>query len=228
MSKLKSYGRGKAWSASLACLAVAAGAAISAADEPATSQPATFFANAPESYLWHSIPEGATTVYWDMPETAHSATVTIEGANYSSVQSGITGESCVLSIPQNLSTPRGTREDVFKVTLSFDDGSSQTAYLGAVTGLGASGTATTPRIKLDSAPNWGTFQDYAAIAVLPGATSLTVNGEPLPDLDGNAGWRLLHYDGASRYDLAMALDGVASPILASVTGFAGGTFMIFR
>ena len=213
----------------LLAIAAATCAALWAAAEPAVSQPATFFANAPESYLWHSIPSGATTVHWDMPETAQSATVTIEGANYSSVQSGLTGESCVLSIPQNLTTPRGTREDVFKVTLAFDDGSTpQVAYLGVVTGLGSSGRATASKVKLETASNWGTFQDYAAIAVLPGATSLTVNGDPLPDLDGNAGWRLLRYSRVSQYDIAMNGNGAEYPLQASVTGFAGGTFMFFR
>ena len=209
----------------LLAIAAATCAALWAAAEPAVSQPATFFANAPESYLWHSIPSGATTVHWDMPETAQSATVTIEGANYSSVQSGLTGESCVLSIPR----ASASKEDVFKVTLAFDDGSTpQVAYLGAETGLGTSGRATASKVKLETASNWGTFQDYAAIAVLPGATSLTVNGEPLPDLDGNAGWRLLRYRRVSQYAIAMNGNGAEYPLQASVTGFAGGTFMILN
>ena len=203
----------------LACLAtlpLAAGAAV--------SQPATFFANAPESYLWHSIPSGDTTVYWDMPETAHSATITIKGAHSTRVLSGLTGESCVLSIP----SARDTKEDVFKITLAFDNGTVRTAYLGAVTGLGSGGMVTTPRVRLSSTPEWSMFQDYAAIAVPQGATALTVNGEPLPDLDGNAGWRLLHYNGASEYALALTLKGEDSPLLATVTGIAGGTVFYVR
>ena len=226
MKKHGTHGRGgrHGLAIPLASLAAAVCAALPPAVRAAESQPLTIFANAPESYLWHSIPAGDTTVYWNMPETAHSATITIEGAHYHAVQSGLTGESCVLSLPR----AANAREDVFKVTLAFDDGSSQFAYLGAVTGLGTSGTATSPRIKLETASNWAAFQDYAAIAVLQGATALTVNGAPLPDLDGNAGWRLVKHSGASQYDIAMTLDGEADPLLATLTGFAGGTLVILR
>jgi hypothetical protein len=226
MKKLGTHGKGggHGLAAPLACLAAAVCAALPSAVRAAESQPLTIFANAPESYLWHSIPAGDTTVYWDMPETAHTATITIEGAHYRAVQSGLTGESCVLSLPR----AANAREDVFKVTLAFDDGSSQTAYLGAVTGLGTAGTATSPRVKLETASTWAAFQDYAAIALLQGATALTVNGAPLPDLDGNVGWRLVKHSGASQYDIAMTLDGETNPLLASVTGFAGGTMIIFR
>lgn len=225
MKKLRTHGRGRhGLAAPLACLAAAVCAALPSAVQAAESQPLTIFANAPESYLWHSIPAGDTTVYWDKPSTAQTATLTIEGAHYTMVQSGLTGESCVLSLPR----AANAKEDVFKISLAFDDGSSQFAYLGAVTGLGTSGTATSPRVKLETASNWATFQDYAAIAVLQGSTALTVNGTPLPDLDGNAGWRLVKYDRASQYDIAMTLDGEANPLLASVTGFAGGTMIVFR
>lgn len=225
MKKLETHGRGgHGLAAPLACLAAAVCAVLPSAVRAAESQPLTIFANAPESYLWHSIPAGDTTVYWDMPETAHTATITIEGAHYRAIQSGLTGESYVLSLPR----AANAREDVFKVTLAFDDGSSQTAYLGAVTGLGTAGTATSPRVKLETASTWAAFQDYAAIALLQGATALTVNGAPLPDLDGNVGWRLVKHSGASQYDIAMTLDGETNPLLASVTGFAGGTMIVLR
>ncbi len=84
------------------------------------------------------------TVYWGKPGTASSATLTIEGAHYRAEQTGLTGESCVLTLPR----APNAKENVFKLTLAFDDGSSQIAYLGAVTGLGTAGRISSQYLRL--------------------------------------------------------------------------------
>ncbi len=83
-------------------------------------------------------------------------------------------------------------------------------------------------MRTASSPRWANFNDYAAIAIPAGATALTVNGTPLPDLDGSAGWRLIKFNGTPQYDLAMTVAGSASPLLATLNGFAGGTILYMR
>ena len=83
-------------------------------------------------------------------------------------------------------------------------------------------------MRTESSPRWASFNDYAAIAIPAGATALTVNGTPLPDLDGSAGWRLIKYDGTPQYDLAMTVADSDSPLLVTLNGFAGGTILYMR
>ncbi len=208
----------------LIALAVATAAALSLPARAAVSEPTLILANGNESLLWHSVLPGTSVARWDKPRTATSATLTIVGAYYRQTYANLTGESCEISLP---SAYLG-REDVYTLTLSFDDGTVRTAYLGAVDGLASGGTSTSRRIRTASSPRWANFNDYAAIAIPAGATALTVNGTPLPDLDGSAGWRLIKYDGTPQYDLAMTVAGSASPLLATLNGFAGGTILYMR
>lgn len=68
-----------------------------------------------------------------------------------------------------------------------------------------------------------TFQRRAA----GGATSLTVNGEPLPDLDGSAGWRSIRRaSGVGDYDLSMTLDGEAEPLLTTLAAKIYATLFV--
>jgi hypothetical protein len=208
----------------LIALAVATAAALSLPARAAVSEPTLILANGNESLLWHSVLPGTSVARWDKPRTATSATLTIVGAYYRQTYANLTGESCEISLPPAY----GGKEDVYTLTLSFDDGTVRTAYLGAVDGLATGGTATSRRMRTASSPQWANFNDYAAIAIPAGATALTVNGTPLPDLDGSAGWRLVKYDGTPQYDLAMTVAGSASPLLATLNGFAGGTILYMR
>lgn len=190
----------------------------------ATSQPTTIIGNAAESLLWHSAPAGTSTFRWEKPESATSATLTITGAYFSKTVTGLTGESCEVTLPATT----GGKENVFKATLEFDDGTTQTAYLGEVDGLASGGEATNHRIRTTTSPNWANFNDCTAVAIPVGATSLTVNGTALPDLDGEAGWRLLKHSGAEHYVLAMNVVGAAEPITATVYGIPSATMVLFR
>lgn len=68
-----------------------------------------------------------------------------------------------------------------------------------------------------------TFQRRAA----SGATVLTANGEPLPDLDGSAGWRVIRRAfSVGDYDLSMTLDGEAEPLLTTLAAKAYATLFI--
>ena len=208
----------------MAVLAAAIGMVLQLEAGAAVSEPTLILANGSESLLWHSVLTGTSVARWDKPRTATSATLTIVGAYYRQTYANLTGESCEISLPP----ANGGKEDVYTLTLEFDDGTVRTAYLGAVDGLATGGTATSRRMRTASSPQWANFNDYAAIAIPAGATALTVNGTPLPDLDGSAGWRLVKFDGTPQYNLAMTVAGSDSPLLATLNGFAGGTVLCVR
>ena len=210
--------------ACMAVLATAIGTALPLTAQAATSEPTLILANGSESLLWHSVLPGASVARWDKPATATSATLTIAGATYRQTYTDLTGESCEISLP----LAYDGREDVYTLTLTFDDGTVRTAYLGAVDGLATGGTSTSRRMRTAGSPRWASFNDYAAIAIPAGATALTVNGAALPDLDGSAGWRLIKFNGTPDYNLSMTVTNSASPLTATLHGFPGGTILILR
>ena len=192
---------------------------------PATSEPMMVFGNGRESLLWHTSSFGGTTLRWDMPAGATSATLTIEGSNYRRTWTGLTGESLEVSLP----TANGNNEDVYTMTIAFDDGTAQTAYVGAVTGLGKAGMATAPHVKMSSTPEWPRFQKKAVMAIPFGARALTVDGEQVPDLDGSAGWRMLK---SARSDtdigLSLTLNGASAPIDVTLRATGGPSMFILH
>ncbi len=211
-----------------AILSVVLAAAISLPALAAESEPQLIIANGAESLLWHTVPFGTTTLYWDKPETATSATLTIEGYLYSRTYENLTGEECEIALP---SSSGQVREDVYVFTLAFDDGSSQTAYIGDVSGVGSS-PVNVGRVRLDSSAKWGRFTDSAVIPVPYGATSLTVNGTEVEGIDGSAGWRRIGFGGlggSSRYyELAMLVDGYEDTFLAYLERLSSATFLTVR
>ena len=191
----------------------------------ATSEPTTIYANTRESLLWHTTPFGGGTVRWDKPATATNATLTVEGNGYARTYANLTGESCEITLPGGATTADG--EDVVTLTLTFDNGTVRTAYLGAVTGLGAGGAATAAPPRDPSLPSWTKFEKRAVIPIPAGATALTVNGEPLPGLDGSAGWRIVRQiPGVGNYDLSMTLDNESEPLLTTLSGKPYATLFI--
>lgn len=193
----------------------------------AASEPTTIYANARESLLWHTSSFGGATLRWDKPEGATNATLTVEGHGYSRTYSNLTGESCEVTLPGGVSTSEG--EDVYTLTLSFDDGTVQTAWLGVVTGLGNGGPVEVPKPKDAASPSWPKFRDRAVIPIPAGATALTVNGEPLPGLDGSAGWRSIRQaPGVEEYALSMTMDGETEPLCATLSAKPHTTFFIMH
>ena len=193
----------------------------------AMSEPTTIYANACESLLWHTTPFGGTTVRWDKPATATSATLTVESHGYSRTYANLTGESCDIILPGGVATADG--EDVYTLTLAFDDGTIQTAWLGAVTGLGTGGPVEIPKPKDAASPSWPKFRDRAVIPIPAGATALTVNGEPLPGLDGSAGWRSIRQaPGVEEYNLSLTMESEPEPVISTLSAKPYTTFFIMH
>ena len=199
--------------------------AVALRADAAESAPEKVYLNAAESLLWHTAPSGAFMVRWSRPPSAATATLTVSGAKYRAVYPDVASEEMELSLPL-VSALR--EENVYSLTLDFDDGSSQTALLGAVTGVGIGGTDVSVPLRSRNVASWTRFSDRAVVPVAPGASSLTVNGvEVDPALDGSATWRLVKFcRGTSDYELAMTVgEDVYS---AALVGKGSGLCIVVR
>ena len=91
------------------------------------------------------------------------------------------------------------------------------------------GTASAPRMKMSSTPEWPRFQKKAVMAIPFGARALTVNAEPVPGLDGSAGGRLLKSVGSDAdVELSLTLDGAAEPIDVTLRATGGPSMFILH
>lgn len=191
--------------------------------DAAVSEPVKVHLNAAESLLWHTAPAGDFTVRWSMPSDSSSASLTVSGVKYRRVYDGLSSEEAEISLPAVSST---RDENVYSLTLEFDDGSVQTAILGAVTGVGVGSDELPVPLRLEGTSLWPKFNGRAVMPVTSDATSLAVNGaEIVPALDGAAGWRMVTYQGGvSEYTLALTDEaGEHSAVLYG----RGGGFALF-
>lgn len=191
----------------------------------AVSEPVKVHLNAAESLLWHTAPAGDFMVRWTMPSDSSSASLIVTGAKYRRVYDGLSSEEVEISLPA-VSSVRD--ENVYALTLEFDDGSVQTAILGAVTGVGVGSDELAVPLRLEGTTLWSKFYGRAVMPIAADAASLTVNGtEIVPALDGTVGWRMVTYQrGVNEYTLTLAdEDGEHSTVLY---GRGGGFALIVR
>ena len=134
------------------------------------------FTRPDDTYMWRTAPVGDFTVSWFFPRGASSATLRVEGIGYSQTYANLSTTS------QALALPAATREseNVYSLTLTFDNGEVQTATLGRIRGAVQGNVATVHYAPLDSSA-WHRAWRANVLAVLPGATSLSVDGgEAMP------------------------------------------------
>jgi hypothetical protein len=204
--------------------ACVAAASVSAAISP----PTAVFTQTEGSYLWHTAPSGTFTVRWAKPAGATRATLSVVGSGFSRTWDNLTAEELTLSLPAATSL---ANEDVYRLTLTFDDeaASVRTAYLGAVIGLGTGAQRVAAQVKSDLSPKYPRFTRKAVVAIPFGVLSLTVNGTPLPGLDGEAGWRVVGKGvNPGPVALSMAVAGSSEPWTASLVKAQDATMVILR
>lgn len=203
------------------------GVLLSASMLLATESARTFVYLKPEtSSFWRTARGSRTSVPIDFPEGAASATLSVKGARFSeshAITSGTTSFDLVLPEP----TKPG-EENVYDLTLAFDNGVTRTARLGMIEGLSSAPGGRTRCLAPASGKAWGKVSGRAVIPVPYGATSLTVNGVAVdPGLGGAQGWYLL--DGLTHgHDalLTLAVDDVSYE--ASLVGGSCGLLLIIR
>lgn len=200
--------------------AILLGALLLASTLSAIESARTFVFLQPEaSSFWRTATGSKMNISVDFPDGATCATLTIRGLGLNASYDIEAGTSSFdLSLPE---PTRPSEEDVYELTLAFDNGVSRTARLGLLQGRiqGAVGQARC--LVSDTEKAWKLVERRAVIPIPFGTTSFEVNGV-LTDtgLDGAQGWYAISgvsFDNIA--DLTLVADGISH--VASLRGPKG-------
>ena len=130
-----------------------------------------------DTYTWRTAPVGDFTVSWTFPDGASSATLLVEGVGYSQTYANLSATSQLLSLP---AAAEGN-ENVYSLTLTFNDGTVKTASLGRIRGAVQGNAAT---IRYSPVPSDASIAQrvskVSVFAVPPETGTLTADGVGLP------------------------------------------------
>lgn len=190
-----------------------------------SSDSAFVFLRPETSSFWRTAEDPTITVPVVPPDGATSATLTVSGAGYNKSYADVTAGEFSFNVPQ-AAGPES--ENVYDLTLSFDDGTTRTARIGVVQGVGTTGASARCVLRASS-KKWRRVERRAVVPIPDGTESLTIDGETTCDLglDGCRGWHLV--DGFA-LDVAKSLDLCVggSHYLADLLGGVPGLMFIVR
>lgn len=182
--------------------------------------------------LWTTARDTSVTVPVEFPSGATKATLRVEGLGYEREYTGIAkGETGLGNISYTFELPAATSpetENVYCLTLVFDNGVTRTAKLGLIDGLlaGAEG-ATRCRIPYASR-TWEKVRGRAVLPIPYGTETFSVDGtEYDTGLDGSQGWFAIGgFSGGTAASIVLSAGGnVYAPTLV---GGPCGTAVILR
>lgn len=202
------------------------GAALLSVSSPATElmSESTFVFLRPEtSSFWHTATNNVMTVPIDYPAGATSASLLVSGLDYQKSYTDITSNAFTFELPAAESEGQ---ENVYDLTLAFDDGTARHAKLGLVKGLSPDAEGTTRCIAPATGRVWTRANERAVLPIPHGTTSLRINGEAQETgLNGAQGWYALKVPKGETITLSLIANEV--PIDATVSGM-GGLLVIFK
>lgn len=188
----------------------------------------TFVFLKPEtSSFWNTATNNVMSLPIDYPAGAYSATLTVEGDGYSQTYADLRDTSFELQLP---SPDLPELENVYNLTLTFDNGVVRSAKLGLIQGLAPQGAGSTRCLAPANGTVWNKVRRRAVLPIPYGTTafSVTVNGQQRvneTELDGAQGWYAL--GGINRQDevsLSFTTNGVNC--LADLLGKGNGYFVV--
>ena len=190
-----------------------------------TSEPTFVFLRPETSSFWNTATNNTMTVPIDYPVGATKATLAVTGLGYSEEYPNLTGDSFTFTLPSATSPET---ENVYDLTLTFDDGTVRTAKLGLVQGLSPDSEGTTRCLAPAGSKVWNKVKGRAVLPIPYGMTSFKVNGEDVdPELKGAQGWYALgRIDPNESVSLEMEADG--AKYVANLLGGGAGLMLIFR
>lgn len=142
-----------------------------------------------ESSFWRTMFGPSMTLPVAYPDGAKSAELAIVGAGY---ERRVQTEAEQVTL-DDLPTPSAEREEnVYRLTLTFDDGTVQTATVGRIVGA-VNGNAADSRCLLPgSGRRWGRVEGKAVLPVPFGGMSLRIGDADVETgLHGAQGWYVL-------------------------------------
>ena len=209
-------------------MATLVGAAMVSVAVPAAelTSEATFVFLRPEtSSFWNTATNNTMTVPIDYPVGATKATLAVTGLGYSEEYADLTGDSFTFTLPSATSPET---ENVYDLTLTFDNGTIRTAKLGLVQGLSPDSEGTTRCLAPSGSRVWNKVKGQAVLPIPYGMKTIKINGvDTDTGLDGAQGWYAL---GRVEPNETVTLSGVAGDVeyAASLLGGGAGLMMILR
>lgn len=209
-------------------MATLVGAAMVSVAVPAAelTSEATFVFLRPEtSSFWNTATNNTMTVPIDYPTGATSAALSVRGLGYHCVYRDIRANEYTFELPAATSPET---ENVYDLTLTFDNGVERTAKLGLVQGLSPDSEGTTRCLAPSGSRVWNKVKGQAVLPIPYGMKTLKINGvDTDAGLDGAQGWYAL---GKIEPNETVKLSGVAGGVeyAASLLGGGAGLMLIFR
>ena len=208
----------------MATLVGAAMVSVAVPAETIESEPTFVFLRPETSSFWNTATNSTMTLPIDYPMGAKSATLDVSGVKYHRFYENIVESSFDLLLPEPTSPEN---ENVYDLTLTFDDGTVRTAKLGLIQGLSPDAEGTTRCLAPVGAGVWNQANKRAVIPIPYGTESFAVNGEVVDTgLKGAQGWYALKGRSGETYSLSLMAGGVQH--FASLVGLSDGLMLIFK
>lgn len=214
-------------------VAALAGAAVLTVSAPAaklSSEPTFIFLKPETSSFWNTATNSSMTLPIDYPNGASVATLSVKGVDYYRTYLNITEDSFDLELPAP-DSPK--TENVYDLTLTFNDGTVRTAKLGLIQGLDSGAKGSARCLAPADGRVWNTAKYRAVLPIPYGMESFSVRlndgaWENIdPGLNGAQGWYALSpIRRGDSISLSYIADGMSH--VASLLGGGDGFFVIMK
>jgi len=214
-------------------VAALAGAAVLTVSAPAaklSSEPTFIFLKPETSSFWNTATNSSMTLPIDYPNGASVATLSVKGVDYYRTYLNITEDSFDLELPAP-DSPK--TENVYDLTLTFNDGTVRTAKLGLIQGLDSGAKGSARCLAPADGRVWNTAKYRAVLPIPHGMESFSVRlndgaWENIdPGLNGAQGWYALSpIRRGDSISLSYIADGMSH--VASLLGGGDGFFVIMK
>ena len=184
------------------------------------------FLNADATSFWRTATNRVIKVPVDMPVLATSAKLTVCGVKYVREYSIASSGDFEIDLPAADSI---YSENVYELTLAFNDGTVQRAKLGLVQGYSDSaGEGASTRVLAPKGDaKWNIVKKRAVMPIPYGTASLSVNGTEVEDAAANAqGWYALTAASGDTATVSLQANGVLHESSLAIYGL--GPFVIIR
>ena len=214
-------------------VAALAGAAVLTVSAPAaklSSEPTFIFLKPETSSFWNTATNSSMTLPIDYPNGASVATLSVKGVDYYRTYLNITEDSFDLELPAP-DSPK--TENVYDLTLTFNDGTVRTAKLGLIQGLDSGAKGSARCLAPADGRVWNTAKYRAVLPIPHGMESFSVKlndgaWENIdPGLNGAQGWYALSpIRRGDSISLSYIADGMSH--VALLLGGGDGFFVIMK
>ena len=208
------------------------GASMLAVASPGTeieSEETFVFLRPETSSFWNTATNSTMSLPIDYPNGATKAKLEVTGVGYSKVYENITSDSFDIELPVPDSPQT---ENVYDLTLTFNDGTVRTAKLGLIQGLSPDSEGSTRCLAPSEGAVWNAVKKRAVLPIPYGTTSFTmsVNGGEVTNVDtglnGAQGWYAIKSATGDSVSFSLVANGMN--YAATLLGQGDGFFVIVK